>query len=128
MSVKKVNTKTFSFSPPWWSSTCTKAVKITSSLFQLYHRSGSISDFLVYSKSCVTTAQIQKKSNIYLLPGKLLYQLEPIYFYSSSLVHCYRRFKNFLIPSLHPTNDDWFDAFVSKVALYHVPSEAETSL
>lgn len=52
----------FLFSPPWWNSSCTNAIKDRSRLFKIFRRSGSINDFLNYQNCCAATTHILKNA------------------------------------------------------------------
>uniref|UniRef100_A0A2H8TL40 RNA-directed DNA polymerase from mobile element jockey n=2 Tax=Melanaphis sacchari TaxID=742174 RepID=A0A2H8TL40_9HEMI len=123
--VKKTNPKSHTSSPLWWNPSCSEAVKTRSLHFKIFRRSGSLSDLLKYRNVCAHTTRLLKneKRNSW---KKFCSNLNP----SCSIQYLWataRRFKNCVIPTIRPDNDDWFDAFCAKIAPSYAPSELEAS-
>lgn len=107
--------KTIYSPPPWWNSSCSKAVKSRSILFRAFGHSGSISDFLNYCNVCSHTTRLlqYKKPKIW----KVFFSnFNPSYF----LLYLWttaKRFKNYVNLTLRPNNNDWFMLFALKLHL-----------
>uniref|UniRef100_A0A2S2Q9W9 Endonuclease/exonuclease/phosphatase domain-containing protein n=1 Tax=Sipha flava TaxID=143950 RepID=A0A2S2Q9W9_9HEMI len=111
--------KSFPSTPPWWNSTCNNSVKNRSSLFRIFCRTGSMSDFLSYSNACFLTTRTLKNekrnswkrfcSNL-----KSFYSIQNLWFTA-------RHFKNCVIP---PPCDQitMIGSRVSALKLRHVMS------
>ncbi|KAL4132407.1 hypothetical protein QTP88_009561 [Uroleucon formosanum] len=121
---KKKNLKSHPPSSPWWNAACSAAIKNRSSHFKAFRRSGCLTDLLKYRNVCAQTTRLLKTEKRKKWKS-FCSNLNP----SSSIQHLWstaRRFKNCLNPTKHPENDDWFDAFCSKVAPSYVPQETES--
>ncbi|KAL4084800.1 hypothetical protein QTP88_027702 [Uroleucon formosanum] len=122
--IKKINLKSHPPSPPWWNAVCSAAIKNRSSHFKAFRRSGCLTDLLKYRNVCAQTTRLLKTEKRKKWKS-FCSNLNP----SSSIQHLWstaRRFKNCLNPTKHPENDDWFDAFCSKVAPSYVPQDTES--
>ena len=122
--IKKINLKTHPPSPPWWNAACSAAIKNRSSHFKAFRRSGCLTDLLKYRNVYAQTTRLLKTEKRKKWKS-FCSNLNP----SSSIQHLWstaRRFKNCLSPTKHPDNDDWFDAFCSKVAPSYVPQDTES--
>jgi len=56
--IKHNDLNNFPPSPPWWNSSCSKAVSNRKSLYKTFIRSGSIQDYLIYRNASAATTRI----------------------------------------------------------------------
>jgi len=57
---KRLNTNPYPPFPPWWNSDCSEAVKNRTLFFRIFHRSGSMIDFINYRNACAQTTRLLK--------------------------------------------------------------------
>jgi hypothetical protein len=122
--IKHNNRNNFPPSPPWWNSSCSKAVSNRKSLYKTFLRSGSIQDYLIYRNANAATTRLLKESKR-LVWKQVCMNLNP-----STSIHSTwnnaKRFRNSILIHSRPHNDSWFDDFCCKVAPCYVLSSPET--
>jgi len=124
--IKRNNLNNFPPSPPWWNSSCCKAVSNRKSLYKTFIRSGSTHDYLIYRNASAATTRLLKECKR-LAWKRVCMNLNP----SSSILSTWntaKRFRNCILTHSRPHNDSWFDDFCCKVAPCHVPSSSLTSI
>lgn len=121
--IKRNNLNNFPPSPPWWNSSCSKAVSNRKSLYKTFIRSGSVQDYLTYRNASAATTRLLKESKR-LAWKQFCTNLNP----SSSIQSTWttaKRFRNSIVTRSRPHNDSWFNDFCCKVAPCYVPSSSE---